>query len=261
MEAKVKVKFNKRKMTINLSIAAVLGALGTIIMLVGTYLSYPLAPWLKLEPSDTVILVTYVLCGWQYAIVCAAVKAAINILILGPVGPIAIGQITAIITSLVYVGSLSLCQLFAKKFEHNLVYRIVSYVIITLIVSVVLTLCNYLFITPTYMLQKPASCFEPELKGTVQLGANFKGSLFWVCFSLYLPFNIIKGIIVCAFFELLYLTVIKYFRKVMSAMIAPTNVVVEVKSDSDLVDVNVEANVNTESDEQNRTLNIDTIDE
>lgn len=111
------------------------------------------------------------------------------------------------------------------------------------------------------MLQKPASCFEPELKGTVQLGANFKGSLFWVCFSLYLPFNIIKGIIVCAFFELLYLTVIKYFRKVMSAMIAPTNVVVEVKSDSDLVDVNVEANVNTESDEQNRTLNIDTIDE
>lgn len=252
MEAKE--KFNTRKMIINLCIAAVLGALGTIIMLVGTYLSYPLAPWLKLEPSDTVILVTYVLCGWQYSIVCAVIKAVVNILILGPVGPIAIGQITAIITSLVYVASLCLCQLFAKKFEHKIVYRIVSYVIITLIVSVVLTLCNYLFITPTYMSQKPDSCFNPAFSGTVQLGANFKGSLFWVCFSLYLPFNIIKGIIVCVLFELLYLTVIKYFRKVMSAMIAPSNVVVEVKDDSDLVNIIEEENVKSESDEQNSTV-------
>ncbi|HBD06126.1 MAG TPA: hypothetical protein DCY93_01795 [Firmicutes bacterium] len=209
----MKKQYNKRKIILNLCLASMLGALGVLIVFIGGYfMRYPIAPWLVLEPSDTVVLVAYSMCGWQYAILCAIVKALVDLAIFGPTGPIAIGQITMVITSLVYVAAMFLCELFQKRFKHQVVWRIITYIVIIASVSSVMTFLNYLFITPTYLSWKPDSCFS--YTGFVSNSMfPYEGSLILICILLYLPFNLLKGLIVCALFEILYNTIIVFFKK------------------------------------------------
>ena len=194
---------------------------------------YPIASWLVLEPSDTVVLVTYVLCGWPYAIICAILKAVIDILAFGLTGPFGIGQITAVITSFIYIGTLSICKLVFKKLNKSIVQRIASYAIIILAVSVIMTILNYIFITPTYLSWKFDTCFNPIYTGTIENPMlPYKGSLFVVCFLLYFPFNLIKGLIVCALFEILYITIIPYFKKLFETLTTRSNVVVTIEEEN-----------------------------
>lgn len=92
----------RNKSVVKIANLAVLSALGIVLMLLGKYMPYPLAPWLELEPSDTVILIGYALYGFQGAITIAILKTIINILVFGPNGAIAVGQLTALFTSLMY---------------------------------------------------------------------------------------------------------------------------------------------------------------
>lgn len=209
-----KKKIDRNKIIYNITVTAILSALGSILMIVGTYLPYPIAPFLKLEPSDTVILVAYAMCGLPSALSCALIKAVLEMLINGPTGPIAIGQITAFCTSMSYVLGLFLCSHVFKLFKRGIVGRISSYVIIILIVSVIMTLLNYLFITPTYLSYKPDSCFNPIYQGHFENPVlPFKGSFFFVIALTYLPFNLLKGLIVCGIYELLLNRVIFHYLK------------------------------------------------
>lgn len=209
-----KKKFNRNKAIFNITVTAILSALGSILMIVGTNLPYPVAPFLKLEPSDTVILVAYAICGLPSAAACALIKALLEMLINGPTGPIAIGQITAFLTSLLYVFGLFLCSHIFKLFRKGLIGRIISYVVIITIVASLMTILNYLFITPTFLSQKPTTCFNPDFLGNFSNPAlPFKGPFFWVVFATYFPFNLLKGLIVCVLYELLFNRVIFSYLK------------------------------------------------
>ena len=121
--------FNRRKLIFNISTTAILSALGAVLMIIGHYLPYPIAPFLKLEPSDTVVIVAYAICGFPSAFCTAIIKTLLDFLINGPTGAYAIGQIIALTTSMCYVLGIYLCSSVFKFFKKGLPYRILSYVI------------------------------------------------------------------------------------------------------------------------------------
>lgn len=191
-------------MIFKITVTAMLAALGSALMIVGTFLVYPVVPFLKLEPSDTVILVAYAMGGWWSSILCAVIKALLNIMILGPSGPYGIGEVSAIIASLSYVLGLFLCSKVLRLFKKGLIGRVASYGIIILIVTCIMTLANYLFITPTYLSGTFDTCFSEKFQGDVFFSLlPFRGNFFYINFAVYFPFNLLKGAIVCALYEII----------------------------------------------------------
>ena len=116
----------RNKSVVKIANLAVLSALGIVLMLLGKYMPYPLAPWLELEPSDTVILIGYALYGFQGAITIAILKTIINILVFGPNGAIAVGQLTALFTSLMYCLGIFLTSKVFHLFKKVIKGRIAS---------------------------------------------------------------------------------------------------------------------------------------
>lgn len=207
--------FNRRKLIFNISTTAILSALGAVLMIIGHYLPYPIAPFLKLEPSDTVVIVAYAICGFPSAFCTAIIKTLLDFLINGPTGAYAIGQIIALTTSMCYVLGIYLCSSVFKFFKKGLPYRILSYVITIAIVNTVMTLLNYLIFTPIFLTGRFTTFLDPQFQGIFENGAiPFKGPFIVVIICLYLPFNLLKGLIVCAFYELVFNRLIfKYFKQ------------------------------------------------
>ena len=93
-------------------LAAMLAALGMILNLIE--IPYPFAPWLNLDLSEIVVLVAISTLGFIPALFVCICKFVVSILFKGPVGPMAIGQIVALIASL------SICvtySLLARKID------------------------------------------------------------------------------------------------------------------------------------------------
>lgn len=203
----------RNKVVIKIANLAVLSALGFGLMMLGQILRYPPAPFLELEPSDTVILVGYAMYGFQGALLVAIIKTLLYLLITGPVGPIAIGQLTAFLTSLTYCLGLFLTAKVFKLFKRGLPGRIASYVIITVVVACVLTVANFLFMTPTFILNRPATFLSAWNFDFGAAGINIKGAYPIVIVLLYIPFNLLKGVIVCALYEIVFNRVIFHLLK------------------------------------------------
>ena len=133
-------------------LAAMLAALGMILNLIE--IPYPFAPWLNLDLSEIVVLVAISTLGFIPALFVCICKFVVSILFKGPVGPIAIGQIAALIASL------SICvtySLLAQKIdpEKNLKNYFLDMVLTMLVFAFIMFVINYFFVTPTYLMQKP----------------------------------------------------------------------------------------------------------
>lgn len=133
-------------------LAAMLAALGMILNLIE--IPYPFAPWLNLDLSEIVVLVAISTLGFVPALFVCICKFFVSILFKGPVGPIAIGQIAALIASL------SICvtySLLARKFdpEKSRKNYLLDMVLTMLIFAFIMFVINYFFVTPTYLMQKP----------------------------------------------------------------------------------------------------------
>lgn len=192
-----------------LTTIALLSALGFVLMAFVRF-SYPLAPWLQIEISDTVVLIAYALYGFPGGAAVALIKTALDMAIHGLTGIYGIGNITALLTSLTFALGLFLTSHAFKLFKKGLGFRILGYTIITLLVAVIMTGLNALFITPTYLDgSKFVTCFNSDavagvvnaLKGMLKVETN---SYFLIIFIAYFPFNILKGMIVCAIYEILF---------------------------------------------------------
>lgn len=246
----------RNKSVVKIANLAVLSALGIVLMLLGKYMPYPLAPWLELEPSDTVILIGYALYGFQGAITIAILKTIINILVFGPNGAIAVGQLTALFTSLMYCLGIFLTSKVFHLFKKGIKGRIASYAITCSIVAVALTIMNFLFFTPTFILGKPATFIDAWNYDFASVGINVKGGYAVVIAYLYLPFNFLKGLIVCAFYEIIFNRVIfhllktdKRFKEYFSGSIVTLKKKEKTNTDSESIDNNVVIN----SEESNKT--------
>ena len=187
---------------LRLSTIAFLSALGFVLM---AYLriDYPLGPWLKIELSDITVLIGYVLFSFPGGIAVAILKTALDLLVHGLTGVFGIGNITALISSLMYVLALFITSHILKLFKKGLGYRIIGYIFITVFVSLIMVFLNALFITPTYLSGKYTTCFDVEVRN--QVVAALKGNNYFLSvFILYFPFNLIKASSICILYELIF---------------------------------------------------------
>ena len=196
----------KSTKTQKLVLAAALAALGMILNIIE--IPYPFAPWLNLDLSEIVVLIAVSTLGFIPALFVCGCKFLVSILFKGPVGPIAIGQITALIASI------AICLVYSflsKKFndEHSLKNYCINMFLTMLIFALVMFVINYLFVTPTYLMQKPTwytdMPFSLDINGfNQQYGSNisipgwlsFLSPYGQAIFIIYFPFNFIKGVII-----------------------------------------------------------------
>lgn len=190
----------KNTKTKRLVLMALLSSLGMILNLIE--IPYPLAPWLNIDLSEIVVLVAVNVLGLQGAVVVSIMKMIISIVVKGPVGPIAIGQIAAFIASL----SIAFGYYFLKKKIKN--YFVAMFITMT-IFAFIMFVINYYFVTPTYLMGKPT--WYTDLPFAVDVNAfnsvygsnlSVPGFLSFLTpyqaaiFIIYYPFNFIKGIFV-----------------------------------------------------------------
>jgi len=176
----------KTKELVTLSI---LSALGAVLMIVE--IPYPLVPFLAIDLSDAVVLLAFIIYGWKQAGIVGILKAVIHIIVKSPVGPAAIGQITAFIASMSYVFGM---YIFKEKIKFN---DVLSAIFTVLTVTAILTVANYLFITPIWF----GGLTFLDIKEWVtpeSFGLSVGGGYLVAIVAAYVPFNLIKGTIIMA---------------------------------------------------------------
>lgn len=218
------VRIDTHQQILRLSILSMLIALGYVLMCLGKVQMYPLASFLELEVSDAIVLVAYSLYGFFASFAVAILKTLLNFLTFGPVGtPIPIGNITAACTSLFYSFGLLILDKVFHIFSKNRWFRYLGYVLLIIFVSIIMTLLNYLFITPTFLVYGAEFLTFKDVKDSLkevdnQLGQTFssmfKNDSFEIgIMAIYIPFNLIKGSLVCLTYELIFNRVIFYMLK------------------------------------------------
>ena len=204
---------------------AMLAALGFVLMAFAQF-PYPLAPWLKIEISELITIIAYALYGFPGGISVALIKTLLNLAVHGPVG-LGIGDLTAFITSCMFVLGLFITSHLLKWFKKGLGFRVLSYVLIAAIVATVLTTLNAIVITPSYLTvfgPNPhfSTCFG---EGVIQdvitfINKNLKwnveanvGTYIGIIVLIYVPFNLMKAAVCCLVYELIFNRLIFVFMR------------------------------------------------
>ncbi len=199
------------KSTKNLVLLAVLIALGAILMSIE--IPYPPAPFLKFDLSELVILLTVEIFGLLPAILVAAFKSLIHVMIFGITTPMSIGTITAFIASV----TIAILYVLTKKYLKGNHFGIKAFRIIITIAgfSVVLTICNYFFITPIYF----GGLWFTDVRDWATLSSFIPGLPFDLGYGaaiafVYIPFNALKGLLVLSVYEIIAPRLIDAIKKI-----------------------------------------------
>ncbi len=211
----------KKDKTRKLVMASVLAAIGLLLCIIE--LPYPIAPWLKMDISEVPVLLASSMLGLYAAVFVSFCKFFVSILVQGPVGPFAIGQITSLIGSLcLAITYSSMIKLIMTK------YKVLNYwmamIVSVLVFSAVMFIANYTFITPTYLLGKPSwytSMDASTIKNFTSLSSHLILPRFLqvlspyeqAVFIIYMPFNMIKGVVIAIVFSCLQPLLTKYPQK------------------------------------------------
>lgn len=183
----------------------ILSALGAVLMLLE--IPYPFVPFLQIDLSDVVVLVIFVLYGWKEAALVGVLKAVVHLLFKGPVGPAAIGQITAFIASMSYVVGMYVTS---NKLNLN---RYVGAVITVVIVTLLMTVCNYLFITPIWFGELTFLDIKDWVTPQAFIeNSTLQGGYLTTILIVYVPFNLLKGGIIVAVFIAISEILKSYFK-------------------------------------------------
>ena len=232
-----------------ISTIAILSALGFVLMAFAQF-PYPFAPWLKIEVSELMTIIAYALYGFPGGLSVALIKTLLNLAVHGPVG-LGIGDLTAFITSCMFLLGLFLTSHLFKWFKKGLAFRILSYGLIATIVVVVMTLLNAIVITPSYLSvfgSNPhfSTCFEDGviqnvasyLTGKEDATVNAWSYIGIIC-SIYAPFNLMKAGVCCLIYEVIFNRLIfvfmrksPFFQKYFVGNIFTKKVEDEVKEDN-----------------------------
>ena len=197
---------SKKRMLFRFTLLAILGALGVVLM---SYIQfpYPFAPFLIVEISDFVIILTFLLFGLKEAIIVTLVKTFGDLLYRGPVGPYGVGQITAFIASMTYCFGMWLMKFLINKKNFGL--KLLGYGSIVLIVTTVMTIANYFLLTPIFLGQFSfLDMTNDSLAGMTGINSYLLSIII-----LYVPFNLMKGTMVVAVAATAGMTILKLFQK------------------------------------------------
>ena len=184
---------NKNRI-LKLTVLALLSAMGVVLM---SYLQipYPIAPFLKIEFSDFVVMFAFLLFGFKEALIVAVLKTACDLIIRGPeVGGVFpfVAHLTALIASLAYIISLIIASKLIKG--EKIYQKIAKYSLVVILVSLIMTVANYTILTPLFLGE--VSFFGIGLsEKTMGMITNLTGrnDFFSAIVFLYLPFNLLKA--------------------------------------------------------------------
>ena len=134
--------------TKSLVLLGVFIALGAILMLIE--IPYPPVPFLKFDLSELIVLLTVEVFGLVPAIIVAAAKSIVNIMLGMSATPMHIGSITAFIAST----TMACLYVLVKKYLSGttVVNKSLRFLLVITGFSSILTLCNY-FTSVDYGLQ------------------------------------------------------------------------------------------------------------
>ena len=178
--------------TQKIALLGILGALG-IVLYVATPIRYPIFPDLQFEFSDIVVLIAFLLFGFREAAFLAAIKAVMHLMVYGPAGPIAIGQISAFIASMVYILGIYLA---IKIRIYNKPYFTIPFVVVLIITT--MTISNFFIVTPIYFNMSFLEAMSNVNPGF--LGFNIGGGYIVFTLILYVPFNFVKALVIMLVF-------------------------------------------------------------
>ncbi|HAX74003.1 MAG TPA: ECF transporter S component [Firmicutes bacterium] len=186
--------------TRNLVLISILIALGAVLMLIE--IPYPIVPFLKFDLSELVILITVELFGLVPAILVALFKSLVHVMVNGVTTPYAIGTITAFIASSTIAAFYMLAKKYfpARKFSSI----VIRFLIVITGFAAVLTICNYLFITPIYF----GALWFTDIKDFTTLNSFMPGLSYDLGYGaaiafVYIPFNALKGFLVLLVYEMI----------------------------------------------------------
>lgn len=170
----------------------VLSALGAVLMMFE--IPYPFVPFLRIDLSDVVVLIIFMMYGWKESFIVGVIKAAVHLLVMGPVGPAGIGQITALIASMSYVLGMYITT---NKLNLN---QIIGALVTILVVTTIMTVGNYLFITPIWF----GGLTFLDVQGWVTPAAfgfeGVSGGYLLAILVTYVPFNLLKAAVITSVF-------------------------------------------------------------
>jgi len=173
----------------------ILSALGAILMIIE--IPYPFVPFLMIDLSDVVVLVIFAFYGWKEAALVGLLKTIIHALTKGAVGPMFIGQITAFIASMSYVLGMYITT---DKLNLN---RLLSAIISIIVVTIILTVANYLFITPIWFGELTYLDIQDWVTpATFEL--DISGGYLITILIVYVPFNLLKGAVITSVYFIVY---------------------------------------------------------
>jgi riboflavin transporter FmnP len=193
----------KNNKTQKLVMGSILAAFGMILNLIEV--PYPIAPWLNFDLSEIVVLVAVSMLGIKSALFVCICKFFISVLVKGPVGPIAIGQITALFASMsIALSYYGLSKVIVTK--HKLLDYVLQMLGTMFSLAAVMFVINYLFVTPTYLAGKPIwytnlpysvdiMAFNNQYGSTINIPSflQFLSPYGQAIFIIYFPFNFLKG--------------------------------------------------------------------
>ncbi|MGL5100540.1 MAG: ECF transporter S component, partial [Fusobacteriaceae bacterium] len=128
------------KKTKNIAMVGILGALSFIIMMIE--IPFPLAPWLKFDFSDLVILFGGLVGGYRISIGVTIIKLVLNMMIRGT-QTAGIGEITSFIATMAYV----IPVIYIYKKNKTILFGLL---VGTITLTILLIVLNYFYITPFY---------------------------------------------------------------------------------------------------------------
>ncbi len=198
--------------TKSLVLLGVFIALGAILMLIE--IPYPPVPFLKFDLSELIVLLTVEVFGLVPAIIVAAAKSIVNIMLGMSATPMHIGSITAFIAST----TMACLYVLVKKYLSGttVVNKSLRFLLVITGFSSILTLCNYLFITPIYF----GGLWFTDVIGWATLESFIPGLPFDLGYGaaiafVYLPFNAIKGLLVLGIYEMIAPRLLVALQKIL----------------------------------------------
>lgn len=204
-----------KKMLYVVSLAAVSIVLSLI------EIPWPFASYLKLDFSEVAILVALLVLGTKETVMVVLVRTVARRLFRGFDPGELVGEMLAMFASFSIIFAYNLSRKVLKINEKPLLYEvsvngnkmklkeiIVTTAMITGFLTVVLYTVNFFIATPLYYTLPPLSL---SISGRVHFtvfsfipDSPFTyGEFFWTTFSLYIPFNLVKGVLIGIIFMML----------------------------------------------------------
>lgn len=227
-----------RKEILKLVLSAIFAALAIVVGLLE--IVWPPAPWLKLDFSEVVILVSLLLLGFNHTFFVIIVRSVVRWLTSSGNTDIPFpffGETIAIITSLSVVLVYMLARHITRNYDYpriknhkkgkRSIYKvsqegepeaspskawlattdIVKIVFTTIIMAIIMIILNFFIVTPSFASQGAHPFVTSFVRSGQyhQFGADSYSGFLWFVTSLYGPFNLVKFLINMTIF-----TIIKY---------------------------------------------------